>query len=306
LLKRVRGEICLSKYCLLGFLFLTYIQILLSDKIHAGIFYYQKLMNQCIEYQKKIRSDSLLNVSNLSKSGYQCNYLLNFSELLCSIVSLRYTRYESRFIRSKNIVQIILTAWLFCREVIDIWKEKHKQWKVIDAMSHDFFLNHYPQVAMLECLILIMDLLIILSYQGSLPEQIFARIKLVSMKLPYPYDRYTEKYAKKLYKKSFDDYGRLMLSSLSYFFHPYKKFYKKVEHDWHALVMKMEQWVDLDFMALNSSYNNIVDNDYNRTLLEIIDFGMKKDIKNIKKLYKKNQNNLIDILVIYYFDQIVE
>lgn len=231
------------------------------------------------------------------------------SQVATSILLLTGKKSNSKLVCSAqlsnsdktNIVQAVVTCFLLMVELARFCHERKVHKQMIHAMNYQDFIAIFPHLVLVEYQIILMRTLIRLSISGSLPEQIFARIQLTKMSLPYPYAKFAQKAAKKMYKQCFDQSGNFVYNQLHNLKHPYKKFTKKVPQTWQQIALKANQFADVIEPEYQSNFAQSIQTSYNDTLVKMIHAGIKHDMQILQKLRKEFVcNDLVEKLFDYY------
>jgi len=229
----------------------------------------------------------------------------NVSEFICTcIVTSNVSRNAGMMVKGNAYLQLILVTYTLLQDFVRIWHDQKAMNTQKRQMSYQEMVMQYPFLFLIEQQINIMRHLIDMCCHGSLPEKIFAKIKLVSMVLPGPYRRLTKKWSKKLYKHAFDNQGRLIDSVNFDDKHPYAHFTEKITSDWRVLLMNAHKMPTALAISYDSSCAEKIDNEYNRMLLEIIDVGMQGDFERAVKLSENNFNLVAQELYSFYSSRI--
>jgi hypothetical protein len=169
-----------------------------------------------------------------------------------------------------NIISTVVACFVLLVEFARFCHQRSVAKKTIQAMTYQDFVALFPQLLLLEYQIILMRTLINLTLQGSLAEQVFAQISLTKMALPYPYAKFCNKAAKKMYEKCFDRFGNFVYERLDAKHHPYKKFAKKVAQSWQQLLTRAQQIPTEMYPSYSSEYAGSIDTAYNNALINII------------------------------------
>ena len=229
----------------------------------------------------------------------------NISEFICTcIVTSNVSSKAGMLVKGNAYLQLALVTYTLLQDFVRIWHDQKAMNNQKRQMSYQEMVIQYPFLLLIEQQINIMRHLIDMCCNGSLPEKIFAKIKLVSIVLPGPYRRSTKKWAKKLYKHAFDQQGRLIDAGGFEHQHSYSRFSEKITSDWRVLLMNAHKMPTALVISHDSAYAAMVDNDDNRILLEIIDAGMQGDFARVMKLSENNFNLLAQDLYSFYSSRI--
>lgn len=240
-----------------------------------------------------LRSNALDNVEVCGRWG---------AEIASLVISSRADNPKSKFTQGSknNLVRASLAAFLLIVEFARIIYARSEYKKIVQSLSYEDFIKQFPHLVGLEQQILMIQSLIEMSVSKNLPTQILGTIQLVKLSLPYPYEKYIKKAARKLFKLSFSDDGKYQGSVIVQKKHPYKKFYKKVSSDFKQIVLKENKLIsDIDELYL-SPYAKEASCDYNNTLILMIEAGKKKDYDSLFQLKQKYNDGLIQRLYQYY------
>lgn len=252
---------------------------MLSFSVEPTISEYEQKCQELQSVKQKLEisgvgQDSVLDVIGL--------YGRCAGELALSIVSIAATgrsnnNKPTRFsiTDTRHVIQIVVCCFLIAMEIAKACKVRKAFKSKIDAMSYQEFAQHFPHLILVEYQIVLMKTLIRLSIDGTFSEQVFARIQLVQMSLPSPYDRFANKCACKMYKQCFDINGKIIFSPMSLEHHPYKKFFKKIPQTWQEIALKVECFSVNTAQHCQSSVSSFVDNEYNNTIIKMIHAGMR-------------------------------
>jgi len=198
-------------------------------------------------------------------------------------------------------VKTSLSWFLILVEVARAYHGYKAHKRMIALMTYQDFVEEYPQLVLVMYHIAIMESLIELSVSGAFAQQAFARIQLIKMSLPPPYDRYANKCAKKLFKHSFDGLtGRFKWSELRSVDHPYKKFHKKVPQGFKEVAYYASSFPEVISDEYETPQAALVSNDYNDTLIHMIYAGMKQDTEKLYELSQKYRDGFIKKVYRYY------
>jgi len=199
-----------------------------------------------------------------------------------------------------QIVKGSLSWFLIVVEVARAYHGYREHKRMIESMTYEEFTIDYPQLVIVCCHVSIMKALIALSASGTFPQQIFARIQLVKMSLPQPYEKYANKCAKKLYQRSFDSNGCFQWVDMSVTAHPYKKFYKKVPQDFKGIAYCAQSFPSIINEEYLTPYAVSVANDYNDVLIHMIYAGMQQEKDRLYELRQMYDDSLVQRLYQYY------
>lgn len=203
-----------------------------------------------------------------------------------------------------NIVQAVVAGFVLMVELARICHAKTLHKRFVRSMSYQDFVHFFPHLVIVQHQIILMKTLIQLSQSGNLGQQVFARIALVKMSLPYPFEKFANKAAKKMYKKSFDRFGNFIFTELSEKKDPYKKFTKKVAQHWKEIALRAQSFSDVIEPEYFSTVADMVDTTYNNSLIKIIHAGMNSDISTMASIKKQFESDtLIEKLFQFYVDQ---
>lgn len=201
-----------------------------------------------------------------------------------------------------NIVQAVVTGFILMIEVARFCHAKSLHKKFVNSMTYEDFVSNFSHLVLVEYHILLMKTLISLSQNGNFGQQVFARLMLTKMSLPYPFEKFANKAAKKMYKKSFDKYGNFIFIELSDKKNPYKKFTKKVAQNWKEIALRAQSFSEIIEPEYCSTVAHLIDTPYNNALIEIIHAGMKGDFEKIVQIRQKFcPNDLMEKLEQFYF-----
>lgn len=240
-------------------------------------------------------SDALLPFSKEVRSCHS-------SENDCLISAISFGRSGADVSCNSNALGIFLI-------LIDIFcslKNRQNYQQYLQQLSYDEFIEQFPHLVLLDYHICRIQKMLDLSRTGTLPEQVIARISLVKSSLCYPYDKVLESCAKKLYQLSFDHQSNFTFKEQDIVQTAYKLFYKKVPQNWKQLVCNVKKMPNVIDKRYDSSLAAKVNNQYNQTLLDIIDAGLENNFPRLKRLCRKYQDKLVKRLYQYYIDQKVK
>lgn len=223
------------------------------------------------------------------------------SDFICNCISMSTTIKTAKSMFEGNVaVGLVLATYSLFQGFAQIWHNKKEYRSTIEQMRYTDMMVQYPHLVLIEYQIKLMNLLIEMCCHGTIPEQIFARIHLVSMVLSGPYERHTKKQAKKLYKNYFNKNGHLISIEPFNGKHPFCKFHRKVSNDWHQLVLYASKYPTICTLLFRSPYADLVDNDYNQILLDIVDAGMHGDMEQVEQLCCGHSDFLVSELHSFY------
>ena len=192
-----------------------------------------------------------------------------------------------------NIVQAVVAGFVLMVEFARFCHARSAHKRMVKALRYEDFVQNFPQLILVEYQIILMKTLISLTIQGNLPEKIFACIQLTQMSLPYPYAKFANKAAKKMFKLCFDHQGNLINFDLSSVKHPYKKFAQKVAPDWQEIVLRADQFE----LEIQTHYDSTVavkiDTALNNALIKMIHAGMKNDLQTVQMMHQKYAGNAV-------------
>ncbi len=199
-----------------------------------------------------------------------------------------------------QIIKGSLSWFLIVVEVARIYHGYREHKRMIESMTYEEFTIDYPQLMIVLCHVSIMKRLIALTISGTFPQQVFARIQLVKMSLPQPYERYANKCAKKLYTHSFDSKGYFKWVDMCVGVHPYKKFDKKVPQSFKDIVYYAQSFPLVINEEYLTPYAASVTNDYNDVLIHMIYAGMQQNKDQLYELSQMYDDSLVQRLYQYY------
>ena len=200
-----------------------------------------------------------------------------------------------------NIVQAVMAGFVLMVEVARMFHARSLHKKFVHTLTHQDFVIIFPHLAIVEYQILLMKTLIQLSSNGTLPEQVFARIALAKMSLPYPFTKFANKAAKKIYKKSFDKNGNFILTQWPEKKDPYKKFSKKVIQDWKDIALCASSFSQTIQPNYESLVAPMIDTNYNNALIIMIYAGMQQDFQTVVKIQQQfKDDDLVQKLFEWY------
>ncbi len=191
------------------------------------------------------------------------------SDFVCTCVAARSSIATSV---SASVVQMALAAYTMLYNFGYIIKEKKEFTQHLSSMTYEEMMVQYPFLVVIEQQIKMMELLIEMSMSDNEVEKICACIHLPQMILPGPYERYSKKAAKKMYKKCCDKNGRLVDIDLFLKKHPYRNFHKKVAIDWKMLLMNVSKFPQKLQTSYSSKYALNMNNTYNQSVLDMIQY----------------------------------
>ncbi|MBP6892688.1 hypothetical protein KBB68_03860 [Candidatus Babeliales bacterium] len=205
---------------------------------------------------------------------------------------------------STNIVQAIVTGFILMVEIARFCHARTMHKKFVNSMTYEDFVTNFSHLVLVEYHILLMKTLISLSQNGNFGQQVFARLMLVKMSLPYPFAKFANKAAKKMYKISFDKFGNFIFVEIFDQKHPYKKFFQKVAQNWKEIALRAQSFSEIIEPEYCSTVSNFINTPYNNALIEIIHAGMKGDFEKILQIRQLFvQNELMKKLEQFYVDQ---
>lgn len=291
----------------IGYLFLCWFIILGAD--HERIDQYFKHFNQMQIYTRFLQQHLGIKSSDVHASNSYDHTITGIrltSDFVCSCINFGTISRSTDTLATGNAISgLVLASYSMLLGFFQIWAQKQEDRTAIGQMKYTDMVVKYPHLVLIEYQIKIMQLLIEMCRHGTLPEQIFGRIYLVATALPGPYERYTKKQAKKLYKKDFNRQAALVNVEPFHGKHPYHRFHHKVSIDWRQLVLDSHKYSTIFTVAFQSPYAELVHNDYNQKLLSIIDAGMHQDHERIQQLCCGQSDLLISMLYDCYYPRIV-
>ena len=200
-----------------------------------------------------------------------------------------------------NIVQAVVAGFILMVEVARLCHARAMHKKIVHFMRYSDFVANFPHLVLVEYQIILMKTLIQLSQNGDFGQQIFARIALTKMSLPYPFEKFANKAAKKMFKKSFDKFGNFVWTELYENKDPYKKFTKKVAQNWKDIALCAKSFSEVIEPEYCSTVALLIDTPYNNALVTMIDAGMQGDLQTVQKIKKDFQrDDLIEKLEQFY------
>lgn len=273
---------------------------------HDKIIEYNALAQTITEYVELIQQHT--DIKNVPSLDLYTSYdhavinIKNVSEIVCScITTSNLSKNASKIVKCNAVLQMVVATYTVLQGFLDTWLTKKAIYQQRVALNYPEIMVTYPVLGLLQQQIILMNHLIDMCMYGSLPERIFAKIKLCSTVLPDPYNKLTKKWAKKLYKMSFDSFGNLFDATNFVGKHPYKNFTKKISMDWKVLLYQVDKMPSsMQILYASPYYEKIVNSDYNQRLLAIIDAGMKQDAVQIISLCDNQSNDIIELLYSFY------
>jgi len=287
---------------LLGYLVFGWFVLLDADHQRIDIYFehFHKMQIYCRFVQQQLGAKSSLPNHTASYDHAIIGTKVT-SDFVCNCINVSTLPQSAGGMATGNaIAGLVLATYSLLQGFAQIWANKHEYRSAVEQMQYTDMMVQYPHLVLIEYQIKIMQLLIDMCCHGTVPEQIFGRIHLVAMVLPGPYERYSKKQAKKLYKNYFDKQGCLISIEQFGGKYPYLKFHRKISVDWHQLVLDAPKYPTTFTVIFRSPYADIVHNHYNQTLLGIIDAGMHQDRERIDKLCLGQNDPLVSTLYSLY------
>lgn len=279
--------------------------ILFADRIDQ---YYQLRlgMEKYLELLKKNIGDQALSTLHLEAYDNAQNIIKATSDVAtgCISSSMMISNNPTPIVKVNAILQLIMATYALithCYQVIHTKKEQ-KIW--LSSLSYTDIVKKFPHIILIEYQIKIMRLLFEMNIDGNEAEIAFARIYLVSMILPGPYEYATKRLVKKIYKKYFDKSASLV--SLDFFdeLKTCQNFFKKIPSTWEELIIKADKFSPKFYLFYDSMYKNIIlTNSYNLKILELIEFGRAKNIEKMNLLLLENPDTVFASIYNFYTNQ---
>jgi len=281
------------------FLFFSFLN-LYGDRIDQYYHLYQALE----KYQKVLIEkfkDQTLEEDNFLVNQQELNLETNIkttSEFVTSCIMLSTLQKQPNKIAQGNIVlQAILAAYAMSISFIEFIKYKKEQKKLVENMTYVDIVIKFPHLVLLEYQLKIMKLLLEMNNSISPSERAFARIHLVALRLPKPYEFISKKIAKKIYKKHFNKNGDLVCLQPCSQTKEYKKNLKNITVSLKELVLRSEK-ISTNFSLLGlSEQGDIFECSMNKKIMQMIEAAR---IKDFQKLYELKPNILENTLVELY------
>lgn len=198
------------------------------------------------------------------------------------------------------IAKSSLSWFLILVEIARVYHGYREHKKMIESLTYQDFIEDYPELVLVLYHVSIMKSLIELTISGTFPQQVFARIQLVKMSLPSPYDKYANKCAGKMFKLSFHQNGCFKWVDIGNFNHPYKKFHRKVPQGFKDVAYYASSFPEVIEQEYVTDKEELVSNDYNDRLISIVYAGIKKDTDKLLEISQKYKDGLVQKLCKYY------
>lgn len=204
-------------------------------------------------------------------------------------------------IESPYSLVTIIGSMVCVKKIYEEWRHAiiYKKW--LKSMSYDDFKDNFAELLSIEERIMSIQNLLQLSKNGTLPEQIYARIHLARSRLPCPYDKVTNKCVKKYYETNFDEQGHFVWKECDEAERCYKKFYSKVPQNFRALASCSKKIKSVKKTFASAAVMK-TENVYNQTLLDMIYAGIKENFPLLHKILRSYYDTLLDRLYWYYVD----
>ncbi len=283
-----------------------------SSNVQADQHEYLQKINELKSIKEKLQKNAMLHheelFANLQTYGRAVGQVATSAILIAGHVSEK----NGNKINSKkfstgdcvNIVQSVVAGFILMVELAKYCHARNIHKKFVKVMTYQDFSVQFPHLVLVEYHILLMKTLLSLSQKGDFGQQVFARIALAKMSLPYPFDKFANKAAKKLFKKSFDKFGNFVWTEWSEKKDPYKKFSKNVAQNWQEIALRAHSFSDVIEAEYYSTVAQFVDTFYNNALIKIINAGMQKKLEFVAKMRQEYLgDNLIEKLCQFYVDQ---
>ena len=279
--------------------------ILFADRIDQ---YYQLRtgMEKYLELLKKNIGDQAVPVLDVNVYDNAENIVKATSDLAtgCISSSMMISANPTPVAKVNAVLQLILATYVLithCYEFVHAKKEQ-KTW--LSSLSYTDIVKKFPHIILIEYQIKIMRLLLEMNMDGNDAEVAFARIYLMSMILPGPYEFSTKRLVKKIYKKYFDKNGSLI--SLDYFdeLKTCQNFFKKTPATWEELILKADKFSPKFYLFYDSIYKDtILTNAYNLKILELIEAGRMQDLEKMNLLILENPDTIFASIYNFYTNQ---
>lgn len=190
--------------------------------------------------------------------------------------------------KGNMILQAVVAAYVMLQTFFEIIKYKKDQKLLVDNMTYLEMVALYPHLVLIEYQFKIIKLLLDMDKSSDLAERAFARIHLVSIVLPRPYEVVSKKFIKKVYKKHFNLYGDLVsLEPIDEKL--YNKFLKTISIEWQYLVLNVQKFPFKISFFQNSDFSYVLQTPMNQKIFEIIQATKEE---NFEKLYALKPNIL--------------
>jgi hypothetical protein len=194
--------------------------------------------------------------------------------------------------KGNMILQTVVAAYVMLQTFFEIIKYKKDQKNLVDNMAYLEMVTMYPHLVLIEYQFKIIRLLLEMDKSSDLMERAFARINLVTVVLPGPYEAVSKKFIKKIYKKYFNLNGDLVsLEPIDEKL--YNKFLKTIVIDWQYLVLKVQKFpLKISFFQ-KSDFSDVLEAPMNQKIFEMIQATKEE---NFEKLYALKPNILEKLL----------
>jgi hypothetical protein len=279
--------------------------ILFADRIDQ---YYQLRvgMEKYLELLKKNVGDQALSTLHLDDYDNAQNIIKATSDVAtgCITSSIMMSANPTPMVKVNAVLQLIMATYaliIHCYEVIHNKKEQ-KTW--LSSLDYIDIVKKFPHMILIEYQIKIMKLLLEMNIDGNQAEIAFARMYLVSMILPGPYEGLTKRLVKKIYKKYFDKNGSLVSLEPFEELKTSQNFFKKVPSTSQELIVKVDKFSPKFHLLYDSMYKNTVfTNAYNLKILELIEAGRTRDIEKMNLLVLENPDTIFASIYNFYSNQ---
>lgn len=296
----------MGKIYLFGYIVLIFsTKNLFSDRIDQ---YYQlrNSMEKYVEILKKNIGDSSLSTAHLEFYDNAQKGIQSTSELVtgCLSSSITLSQNPTPILKVNAIMQILIVVYGFINNFHDIFQKKKEQKIWLASLSYTDVVIKFPHLILIEFQIKIMKLLIEMNINGNPAEIAFARIHLASMILPGPYEFFTKKLSKKIYKKYFDKNGSLYNLELFGQNKKIEAFLNKISSSWQELLLKVHKFPIHFYLFYDSVYKDkIFNNANNLKILELIEAYRVRDQKKIEMMSLEASGLIFNSIFDFYQSQ---
>jgi hypothetical protein len=199
------------------------------------------------------------------------------------------SKQTSKIAQGNMILQAVMAAYAMCNSFFQIITYKKEQKKLVEAMTYQQMVIKFPQIVLIEYQLKIIKLLLEMHSSSNLAERAFARIHLVSLILPRPYEGMSKKLAKKTFKKYFNQEGDLVSLEECVEEKIYLKFLNNISINWQTLVLNAQKLSTDVSLFTPSQYMYVQESSWNQKIMQMIEASRNKDIE---KLYELQPNIL--------------
>lgn len=289
-----------------GYILLIFSSSFLSaDRIDQ---YYQLRfgMETYLELLKKNIGDHALSTLHLNSYDNAQKGIQSTSEFVTSCISssITFSNTVPAVAKVSAIMQLVLCTYSLIQQFYEIFHSKKEQKLWLASLDYSDVVMKFPHIILIEYQIKIMKLLIEMNQDGNPAEVAFARIHLASMALPGPYESFSKRLSKKIYKQYFDKNG--YLKSLEYFDQAkiYQNFFKKISFGWKDLLLIVHKFPTEFCLFYDSAYKNyVLENEYNLKIFELIEAGRSEDKTKLDELLEKFSDPIFLQIYKFYNDQ---